>query len=227
MDTNNSSFLPNGFSRTSRTARLILSAAGTTGDHVRFPQAGDKFYIVDADTDAFINIKTDKTVMEGFQVGTGKDFAKTGEINFFESLEIENLNAFAVVIIMFAGFGEYIDKRTTIVGNRLSSILPTIEPATMAFSVVGATDTIAASTVIALPGAPTTAQLRRKAIIVSNDDPATLLYVRTAAGVRVCVVQPKTEIILPISEACQVQNPSASIVSATVSEIWWMKPPGI
>ena len=152
MDQSNN--LPAGYTRTSQTMRLTLAATGTTGDiqHVNTP--GSKFYIVDASSDSFLRIKTDKSSEERFQVGTGKDLDKTGQ-GFYQWLEIANPNAFPITLYLFVGFGEYIDKRTTIVGNRLSSILPTVEPDTQVIAVVGAINTIAASTAIALPGVAT------------------------------------------------------------------------
>jgi hypothetical protein len=216
-----STALNKGFVRSSRTFDLVLSPAGTEQSIQAVPQAGVRFYIVESDNDAAVNIKTDSGVDELFTVGTGKEFS---EENPFFRLQFQNLTADSITLRVFAGFGDYIDKRTTIVGNRLSSILPTIEPSTMPFPVAGGILTIAASTTLILPGTASGSQLRRKAVLVSNDDPATLLYVNDAAGDRICIVQPKTEIMLPISTACEVENPSGSIVSATVSEIWWMKP---
>lgn len=233
METPRNSSLPAGFLRSSRTMRLVLAPAGQTQSIQRIAAAGVRFYITDADSSEFIGIKTDKTVQERFQVGTGKDFTLSGEIEYFEALEVENFSASTIIIILFAGFGDYIDKRTTIANNRLSSILPTFEPDTQLVAVeqpgspgVGLT-TLAASSSIALTGVPNALQLRRKAVVISNNDQAAVLLVDDQTNKIAMSIQPKTEITLPVSQGIRIRNDTGSPIPCNFAEIWWMKPAGL
>ncbi len=205
-----------GVTRTSRVAVFPLAA----NEIARVPGSGTSFYIVDCDSDAFVGIKTDKTSEEFFTVGTGKSF--TAE-QFFGAIELRNTSASAIVVTMFIGFGDYIDHRTNIVGNRLSSILPVIEPKTKPLA--NPAVTLAAATALALSGvAPSTLYLRRKAIVVSNIDPNNNLQVRDAANIVMLTIFPQTSITLPLSESCNIFNPNVAAVALSVGEIWWMKP---
>lgn len=199
---------------------LILAPAGTTQSIQTIPQAGDRFYIVDCDTDTAVGIKTHKTQQELFTVGTGKQFTPD---QAFQTLEIENFSADIVTLVMFSGYGDYIDKRTTIVGNRLSSVLPTIEPKTL--PVAGATASIASGGNINLAPSITGTRLRRKAITVSNLDPNANLQIRDVGNVNVLLtIFPQTSIILPLSEACFIFNASAGAIALSYGEIYWLKP---
>lgn len=216
----NSAIAPN-FVRTSRTARITLAPAGQTQSIQRIPGAGIRFYIVEADTYDGILIKTDKTQSEFFTVGTGKEFS---EEQAFNAVELENTTALAITILIFIGFGDYIDRRTTIVGNRLSSIMPVIEPATKLLG--NAATTLAQNGTIILPGTPPDATyLRRKSIEVSNLDASGNLQILDDSGLVVALtVFPSTSIILPVSRPVTVRNVSGAPVALSVSEIWWMKP---
>lgn len=220
MNPPQNSTLPGGFVRSSRTATLILQPAGSPQSIQNFPQAGVRFYVVESDNDAAIGVKPDKTQEELFTVGTGKEFS---EDQPFRQLQITNYSPDVVTITLFAGFGDYIDKRTTIVGNRLTSILPVIEPKTK--PIAGAVTSIAGNAAIALSGVPATGQLRRKAIVVSNVDANLNLQILDGTGTNIILtIFPNTSIILPISEACSIKNPNGSALALTYGEIWWMKP---
>lgn len=214
----NSALLPD-IVRTSRTLKLILQPAGQAESIQQVPQAGVRFYIVESDSDSEIGIKTSRTQEEFFTVGTGKEFR---EDQFFTGLEVRNLSSAVVTIILFAGFGDYVDRRTTIVGNRLTSILPTIEAKTK--PVGGQFTSINPNSTITLTGIPGAGQIRRKAIVVSNNDANLSLQIRDAAGNPLNTIQPASSHILPISEEVQIHNPNPSAVSLTYGEIWWIKP---
>lgn len=208
-----------GFVRSSRTATVILAAAGQTQSIQRFPQTGVRFYIVESSSDAEIGIKTDKTQQELFTVGTGKEFS---DDQAFTALELENFSSAAVTLKLFAGYGNYIDQRTTIVGNRLTSILPTIEPRTQ--MVAGVVNSINAITGITLTGAPSVLQLRRKAVGLTNLDPAANLQLRDALLNIGLTIFPGTSIIYPLSESVQIYNPNGAAVALSYNEVWWLKP---
>ncbi len=216
---NLNSNIQRGFVRSSRTLRVVLQPAGTTQSIQRVPQAGIRFYIVESDADGFIGIKTDKTQQELFTVGTGKEF---DESQGFTAIELENFSANVITLDLFAGFGDYIDRRTTIVGNRLSSILPVIEPKTKA--VGNAITSITGGAFILLSGVPDVTQIRRKAITVSNVDPNNALEIRDPANNKILTVFANTSIILPLSEPVRVFNPTGGAISVSIGEIWWMKP---
>lgn len=208
-----------GFVRSSRTAKIILAPAGVTQSIQRFPQVGVRFYIVESDSDAAIGIKTDKTQQELFTVGTGKEFS---EDQAFTALEFENFSAAQITLTVFMGYGNFIDQRTTIVGNRLTSILPTIEPKTA--MVAGVVNSINAITAFTLTGVPSTLQLRRKAIGVTNLDPNLNLQLRDALLNIGLTIFPGTSIIYPLSESVQIYNPNGAAVALSYNEVWWLKP---
>lgn len=216
--------LPENVVRTSRTFQLVLAAANNPQSIQRIPQAGVRFYIVESNSDAGLLIKTDKTSDELFTVGTGKEFS---EEQYFTALQITNENPVPITITLFAGFGDYIDKRTTIVGNRLQSILPTIEPVVQAFSVkvVGVPVTaIAGGADIPTTGTPTPTQLRRKAILVSNLDPNLNLQLKDQDGNICHTIFNNTCQIIPVSGIITLHNPNGSSISCQFTELWWMKP---
>lgn len=216
-----SSAIQQNFVRTSRTARITLAPAGQTQSIQRIPGAGIRFYIVEADTYEGVLIKTDKTQAEFFTVGTGKEFS---EEQFFTAVEIENTTPDPITILIFIGFGDYIDRRTTIVGNRLTSIMPVIEPSTKLLA--NASALLANNATIVLPGVPpNSTYLRRKSIEVSNLDLSGNLQILDDGGVNVALtVFPSTSIILPVSRSVTVRNVSGTAIALSVSEIWWMKP---
>lgn len=214
-----SSALPNNIVRTSQTRQVILQPAGSTESIQRVPVMGVRFYLIECDSDSAVGIKTDKTSQELFTVGTGKEFT---EEQFFAALEVQNFSDDVITITLFVGFGDYIDKRTTIVGNRLSSILPVIEPKTKAFG--GDNGTIPAGDGITLPGTPQATMIRRKAITVTNLDPNLHLQIRDIDDVVVLTIFGETSVILPISEPCKIWNPNGSDISLSYGEIFWMKP---
>lgn len=219
-----SSSLPENFVRTSRTFQLVLAAAGQTQSIQRIPQAGIRFYIVESNSDAGLLIKTDKTSDELFTVGTGKEFSAE---QYFTALQITNENAVPITITLFAGFGDYIDKRTTIVGNRLQSILPTIEPLVQMVSVKVAgipVANIAGGGDIPAPGAATPTQLRRKAILVSNLDPNLNLQLKDQNGDIAHTIFANTCQIIPVGGLVTLHNPNGSAISCEFAELWWMKP---
>lgn len=207
--------------RTSRIINVKLSAAPGIQSIQRLNATGNKFYIIDCDTDDAISIKTDVTAYEQFTVGTGKDMSAEGKS--FTAIEIRNDVANDITFKLFIGYGDYIDKRTTIVGNRLSSILPVIEPKTLPLAI--AATTIAGNASIVFNGvAPSIAHLRRKAMVVSNLDANLTLQILDVANNVVLTIFPSTSIIIPISEFCKIHNPNPGVLSLSASEIWWMKP---
>jgi len=200
---------------------INLAAAGATQSIQQIPGLGIRFYVVESNGTADIGIKTNKGIQEKFSVGTGKSFP---DEEFFSSLELENFESSTVQITLFVGFGDFLDNRTTIVGNRLTSILPVIEPETRLLA--NAATTLANNASISLSGAaPSTAYLRRKAIMISNLDSAARLQLLDHVGTVVALeVFAATSVIVPVSGACTVKNVSGGAVALAVSEIWWLKP---
>ncbi len=211
----NNSTLPQGISRTSATTRLVLAPGETRTIAVY----GTMFYIVDSDGigDAvYISIKTNKTIEELFTAGCGKEFA---DDQFFSRLDVKNISTTqTVTLTLFSGFGDYIDRRLTIVDGRFNSVVPVREAPTLLKSnnpsTIGAGATLTFNT---LPAGT----IRRKALVVSNMDLANSLIIRDSANVGGCAVFPQTSVTLPVSGEIKVYNGTASIIVCYISEIFY------
>lgn len=203
--------------RNSVTATLVLAAGAVQ----RIPGQGTAFYITDSDNLGFLEIQTDTTSFEKYQIGTGKKFEDT-----FDSITVKNPTVDVVTVTIWVGFGDYVDRRTNILLNRLASILPIIEPNTEALeaATTPTANQLDAGDTLALPGTPGAGQLRRKAILVTNLDANLNLEILDGNGDKILTVFPRTNITLPISEACSVHNANGSNIACNIAEIWWNLP---
>lgn len=82
---------------------------------------------------------------------------------------------------------------------------------------------IPATDEVAFPPLLVAGRIRRKAIVVSNRDPALNLEITDADGNIVCRVGPEESIMLPLSEACSVKNENGAPVACNVGEIYWLR----
>lgn len=189
------------FSRSSIVISVTIPANGT----LPYPVYGETFYFIGAT--APVEVKTDKTAFKPYRKGTGENFPQ--ELRF-SRLEIKNVNAFAIEITLWAGFGKYIDNRfeivdayTTVVGWNNSSIN--------------------GGGSVAFLGSPTGNQIQRKAFVISNIDPNNALVIRDKDNNFCCAVFANTSITLPISGEVRVFNPTGAPIQCYISEIWYIE----
>ena len=126
-----------------------------------------------------------------------------------QRLVIKNTNSFAVQVRLIAGRG---DLPPTFYGDMRE---PSTEGVGWSGTSIGATS-----------GQTFTPQLtgqrtRRKAVIVSNLDPAANLQLRDASNNIIAYVGPAEKMIFPISETVIVFNPGGSAISCAIGEVYW------
>lgn len=208
MDDNPQVLQREAFSRSASVHRIEVAAGGV------FPifQYGQTFYLLRCT--APVEIKTNLTPEKPYRKGTGEIFVE--ELRF-DRVEIRNPNAFTVRVDIWIGFGRYIDSRIEVQENytQLASAAETVG--------VYSGGILSASATLVLNGAPAGAQIQRKAIVVSNLDPTTVLQVLDENNKLCCAVFPSTSVTLPISGPCKVKNPTGIVVAAYISELWYVE----
>lgn len=153
-----------------------------------------------------VSIRMDTTAACLYKAGTGLE--TTGGA-VFEWLEIENPSTSEITILLYVGFARYEDKRHTIQeGATLATAYPT-------------GDMIPASARIVLDGIPPAGASQRKTVLISNADPAALLYLETVAGVTIATVFPQTTIAPAISGPVVLRNRSAVPIPGSIGEVWY------
>lgn len=93
---------PSAVSRTAQIVNTIIQP----GQTLPIYQAGQAFYIVFASGQ--VAIRPANGTWADFTTGTG---VRSDPLNNFDQLEVQNKNAFAVVLSLWVGFGDYIDNR--------------------------------------------------------------------------------------------------------------------
>jgi hypothetical protein len=174
------------------------------GEVFGISQYAERFYFVNATS--LVYAKTEYTAERPYKKGTGEKF--TTDLRFHR-LEIRNPNAYPVFVQVWVGFGEYLDTTSELV-EQYTQIL--------GYS----SRTIAGVTSIDFPGTPAGTQIQRKCIIVSNDDLVNSLYIVDAFGNYCCTVRAGFSITLPISGPVSVANDTASPISVSISEIYYV-----
>lgn len=119
----------------------------------------------------------------------------------------------------------FIDGRTQISAKNLG--FPVYEAPSRLVGKLLAGGVINGLTTVSLNAVAPAADLKsRKAVIVSNDDPANKLEILDAAGTACVRVYPFTSVRLDISGPVSVRNPNGASVAACVAEIWYTGTPG-
>ncbi len=193
--------------RTSAVFRADIPALGVYG----VSQLGERFYFITAT--GTVGVTTDKTPEKPYFQGTGEQFPPDF---WFHRLQIRNPNPYPISIIVWAGFGEYLDSRISV-----------LEAPTKIYGVVLPGSAIPASSEVYLPGTPTNQQIQRKGFVISNMDLANSLFIMQAnlAGVGTVttnVVFPRTSITLPITGPFVVRNDTAGAIVTYIGEIWYV-----
>lgn len=175
------------------------------GETIHVSAYGETFYLIGCT--APVNIKTDLTASKPYRQGTGEVFPP--ELRF-RSLDIENPNAGQVTLVLWYGFGEYIDRRTALIDG-------------FTVSVGSPFNNVPAMSARTFNGIASGTQLQRKAIVVTNLDLANPLLVRDGNANVICAVIPNTSLILPISGPCDVYNATSAPITAYMGEIWYVE----
>lgn len=153
--------------------------------------------------------------MSAFQMqpGQGVPFPEGEE---FIRYELINSLPELIVISYWCGYVDFtddrrdnIESRTEVVGRGITQIL--------------------GNTTLDLIPQITGSRTRRKALIVSNLDPAVSLLVSdfsaadAGRGNLVTSVFRESSVILPISEPCRLRNDTGAPVSCVVSDVYWLR----
>lgn len=181
--------------------RPIIQAGAT----LAIPAAGRYFSVVE--TPGLLGVKLDQApeslLEQGQQLNASAD-------DQFTRVELRNLSAAPIRVAVWIGFTEFVDNR------RAAMEAPTRFAPWTGIS-------LAAATGQTFPAAPASAtrDVRRKAIVVTNEDPTLSLQVRDAAGVVGHTIFAQTAITLPISGDVEIYNANGAPVACRIAEIWW------
>lgn len=189
------------YTRSSVYVKQVIPAGGT----IHVSAYGETFYFVGLT--APVNAKTDLTAAKPYRQGTGERFPS--ELRF-RSLDIENPNASPVQLVLWVGFGEYIDHRTALIDGYTQAVGSPYS-------------SVPAASARVFNGQPSGSQLQRKAIVVTNLDPANVLFLRDQSGAVICAVIANTSLTLPISGYVDVYNPSGAAITAYMGEVWYVE----
>lgn len=184
---------------------IVISITVPANSVVPYPVYGESFYFVGCTSP--VEVATDKSPYKPYRKGTGENFPP--ELRFTR-LEIKNSKNSPVQIVLWAGFGRYIDNRFEIV-----------DAYTKAKG--AATITVPGLDAVVFNGVPQGEQIQRKSFIVSNFDSLNPLLIRDENANVVCCVYAQTSITLPISGYVEVYNPNAGNITAYMGEIWYIE----
>lgn len=140
-----------------------------------------------------------------FKPGDGVEFELDSE---FQRVEVTNPNNYDLDAQLWIGYARHISNR-----------LALIEPETVFVPWVGTQ--IAAGTGQSFPPVISIGLIRRKALIVDNQDPSLPLHVRNTSGVVGMHVRAGQVHTLPISQEVEIFNPHGAAIACSVSEVYW------
>ncbi len=140
----------------------------------------------------------------------------------FNRLEVRNPTATDIILVIFVGWGSYIDHRLNVVAGRAGSFLAVYDSKTKSFA--RGIATIAAATRLSYTGVGNAAvgQFQRKSLQVTNYDASVPLYICDSANGNVIGVRAGTTAIIYDSGALSVYNPAGAAVSCDISETWYV-----
>jgi hypothetical protein len=175
---------------------------------IAMPFAGTDFFLVSADGP--VRVKLGKQIEATLKPG---ESLKMGTP--FERVEIRRVNATATQVEIWVGFAEFRSNRF----NQIEAATEFVPVADGGAYVAGV---LAAAGVLDLPGTPTNARIRRKAVQIFNMSPDANVELRDAAGLVGGVVRPGETITQPVSGFIRIANPTLAGLALRVSELWWL-----
>lgn len=184
--------------------KLYLKAGQT------LPQTIAGNYLQYVDGSAPVEIRKVGGSWDQYWIGTG-----TGNERF-TGFEVRNPAAYEVAIYLWVDTVEFIDRRR----NQIEAPTEFAPVQDVAGIYVGGA--ILGNQALDLSGAAGAGRVRRKAVQISNLDPAQNLLLQDNAGRTGFIVRPGESITQPISGFLRIKNAQTDPVACAVSEIWWL-----
>ena len=156
-----------------------------------------------------IQFRRDGADWETFVVGTG-----TGDRDF-RFFEIRNPQSVDVTFSVWAGGERFITDRR----NQIEAATDFLPVGDVATKYVGGV--LLAGQDLDLSGVPPSGYVRRKAVQISNTDPAVTVYLCDAAGAVGGIVRAGETIAPPVSGFLRIRNTAGAGVPLAVGEYWW------
>ncbi len=181
--------------------RPIIQAGAT----LRIPASGRYFSVVEAP--GLLGVKLDQAPESLLEQGQQLNADPEDQ---FSGVELRNLSDAPIRVAVWIGFTQFVDNRRS-----------AMEAPTRFAPWTG--DSLAAATGQRFPAAPAAnnRDVRRKAIVVTNEDPALSIQVRDYAGAVGHTIFAQTAVSLPISGDVEIYNANGAAVACRIAEIWW------
>ncbi len=174
-----------------------VPANGIQGFHVK----GASFYLLRCAGPVFV--RTDNTPEKPYLEGTGEDFPAD-----FSRLEIRNPTAEPISFSVWYGWGRYIDTRSAVYDGYTETAAHPVA-------------VIPGNTSWPFLGSASGNRVQRKALVVSNLDPAIILWVCDGAGNKALACFPQQSAVIQSAGPLVVKNEQAAPVNCAVSEVWY------
>lgn len=127
----------------------------------------------------------------------------------FDRLEIRNPTLAEITVIVYAGSDRYGQQRQ----STIDAYTETVGSAVVAIN---------NNASIAFPGTPNGKFIRRRCLIVSNEDPAARLRIRDAMGNNCSTIEPKSSQVIFSAGPLYLFNNSGGAVTFSASETWYV-----
>jgi len=143
----------------------------------------------------------------------------TYEDELFTKIRLFNSGSEAIACEFLYGYGEIKDDRLNVVQRRITSIMQN-QDAENEF-VTSATVSLANTASIAFSGVPTGTQVRRKALIVTNQDSAGSLEISDGTNVGAIVFK-ESNFLLEGAGPIEIHNNSGGAITCKFMEVWYV-----
>lgn len=181
--------------------RPILQA----GQTLAMPLSGRYFSVVEAP--GLIGVKLDQAPESLLEQGQQLN---AGPADEFARVELRNLTTSPIRVAVWIGYTEFVD-------NRRAAIEAPTRFAPWSGTSLAATS---GQKFLSAPGSMSR-DVRRKCIVVTNEDPTLSLQIRDLSGVVGHTIFAQTAISLPISGDVEIYNANGAAVACRIAEIWW------
>ena len=156
-----------------------------------------------------------------FPFDLGVELITEGE-ELFTKIRLFNDTANIIETEFLYGHGTIKDDRLNVVQRRITSVMQNQDAETE--FLVSATTSLANAGTIAFSGVPTGTQVRRKALIVTNEDAAAKLEISDGTNVGAAIFA-ESNFLLEGSGAIEIHNNSGGVVTCKFLEVWYVNNP--